>query len=133
MKIEMLLRGKKIKRSNPDESFTKIPNKLIRSSLSPTEKLILITMYSYSDTYVLAYTRLAKSLNIAKNTFYKYWNSLVEKGIISETETHFVIDISSLKDKKTSKKSSKNEPSEVQKLTYEGSKIELSEVQKLTL
>lgn len=88
------LRGKNLNLMKPQTKYAKVPMCILsHPNLTPVDKLIFAYLYSQSDSgaYKLAYTRIAKELNIDKSNLIKRWKWFIQKGYIKEDENNFYV------------------------------------------
>ncbi len=90
------LRGKKLHLMKPQAKYAKVPMSILsHRSLTPVDKLILAYLYSQSDSgnYILAYTRIARELNIDKSYLIKRWKWFIKNGYIKEDDKNYYVTI----------------------------------------
>jgi DNA-binding Lrp family transcriptional regulator len=88
------LRGKKLNIMKPQTKYAKVPLEVLsHPKLTPIDKLIIAYLYSHSDSgnYILAYTRIAKELNISKKWVIERWKWLKEQKYILEDDQNYYI------------------------------------------
>lgn len=90
------LRGKKLNLIKPQAKYAKVPMSILsHQDLTPVDKLIFAYLYSQSDSgnYILAYTRIAKELNIDKSNLIKRWKWFIKNGYIKEDDKNYYVTI----------------------------------------
>jgi len=88
------LRGKKLNIMKPQTKYAKVPLEVLSHPvLTPVDKLIITFLYSQSDSgnYILAYTRIAKELNISKKWIIARWKWLKQNNYILENDQNYFI------------------------------------------
>jgi len=88
------LRGKRLNIVKPQTNYAKVPMEVLaHPELTPIDKIILSYLFSQSDSgrYILAYTRIAKELNISKKWVIERWKWLKEHRFILEDDQNYYI------------------------------------------
>lgn len=88
------LRGKRLNIIKPQTKYAKVPMQVLtHTDLTPVDKLIIAYLYSQSDSgnYILAYTRIARELNISKKWLIERWKWLKKNGFIIEDENNYFV------------------------------------------
>lgn len=88
------LRGKRLNIIKPQTKYAKVPMQVLtHPNLTPIDKLIISYLYSQSDSgnYILAYTRIARELNISKKWVIERWKWLKKNGYIKEDENSYYV------------------------------------------
>lgn len=88
------LRGKRLNIVKPQTNYAKVPMEVLsHPELTPIDKIILSYLFSQSDSgrYILAYTRIAKELNISKKWVIERWKWLKEHRYILEDDQNYYI------------------------------------------
>jgi hypothetical protein len=79
--------SKVVRVADRSKNFSIIPNDIAQSIvLTPTEKSLLIHLLSMPDNWYYVKTQFWKRTNMGRDACYKAWDSLTERGYITQTK-----------------------------------------------